>query len=400
MTNASELSSHAGRDALVVISSVACIFEDDTVWIDDKLHSGLLRYLEEWGGPLVLLTPLADIAGPYATAHPRAKLPYAIVPFDLADQAVSSALSNAGVVLASADDHRQLSVWRCTARPVIYVIEYTLGTRIQQIRVSRSSFLRKAKSLVWTMLQERHVRRALHEGAAMQCNGTPTFAAYGRLNPDSLLYFDTRMSARMMITEDALSRKLHALKAANPLRLAYSGRLETIKGAHHLVTIARALRTRNVRFTFDIYGTGSLFAEMDREIQEAGLEEQVRLHGAVDFADELVPRLCQAIDLFVCCHLQDDPSCTYLETLGCGVPIAGYRNLALEGVLGLGAVGAITGARTAASMASLIVELDADRARLASLMRTATQVGRDHSFERVFAGRVRQIRAVGDRAQR
>src|SRR5690606_34570637 len=31
-------------------------------------------------------------------------------------------------------------------------------------------------------------------------------------------------------------------------------------------------------------------------------------------------------DVFLSCHRQGDPSCTYLESMGCGTPIVGYDN--------------------------------------------------------------------------
>lgn len=33
------------------------------------------------------------------------------------------------------------------------------------------------------------------------------------------------------------------------------------------------------------------------------------------------------------CHRQGDPSCTYLETYACGMPIVGYNNQAHQGIL-------------------------------------------------------------------
>ena len=393
MPNAPELPLNA-VGTLVVITPVAAVFHSEGVTTDDKLHSGLLRYLQEWGGPLIVLTPVSDSVQPYSTQRPYDALPYRIVPFDPADPAVIEILASASVILASADDHRQLSVWQSTPRPVVYIIEYTLRTRLQQIKVTRGNVLSKLKSVAWTLLQERRLTDALKNAAGVQCNGTPADVAYRGLNRHSLLYFDTRMTDDMMITEEMLSAKSRRLADQGALRLVYSGRLEPIKGAHHLVEIAKLLRAQDIDFRLDIFGTGSLHAEMEREIVDAALGGQVKLHGAVDFANDLVPHFCQSADLFLCCHLQDDPSCTYLETLACGVPIAGYRNQAFEGVLGLGAAGALTRARTPAAMVHLIGALNADRPHLSTLMMTAARIGRAHGFERMFAERVRQIRQL------
>ena len=392
------LSPSNGDGTLVVIASVAATFDTDGVTIDDKLYSGLILYLQEWGGPVVVLTPVSVVTQAYSTRRPRHALPFRVVPFDLSDPAVQKILADATIILASADDYKQLTIWRSTARPVVYIIEYTLRTRLQQIRATRAGVARKLKTLIWTLSQERPLRDALRNGAGMQCNGTPAFAAYGWLNGRSLRYFDTRMTDALMIDDNALAAKARRVGEPKTLRLVYSGRLETIKGAHHLVTIARLLKDRAIDFTLEIFGTGSLLGEMQQEIADAQLEDRVKLHGAVDFASVLVPHFCDKSDLFLCCHLQDDPSCTYLETLSCGVPIAGYRNRAFEGVLELGDGGAISQTRTPADMARLIGELNADRHRLTRLMRTAANIGRAHSFEKVFAERIEQLRTVSNAA--
>ena len=44
--------------------------------------------------------------------------------------------------------------------------------------------------------------------------------------------------------------------------------------------------------------------------------------GVVDFETELVPFTRQNADIFLGCHRQSDPSCTYLEAMGCGVAVA------------------------------------------------------------------------------
>jgi colanic acid/amylovoran biosynthesis glycosyltransferase len=398
MPSAPEVARHDSDRTLVVVTPVAAVLDAESVTIDDKLYSGLLRYQEQWGGRLTVLTPVSTDASAYSTRRPCQSLPFRILPFDLDDPAVRAILQGADCILAAADDHRQLSFWQSTTRPLIYIIEYTLRTRLQQIAATRTTLARKLKTTIWTLREELRLRRALRHATGVQCNGTPAHAAYRHLNRQSLLYFDTRMRDDLMIDQTLLAAKIKRIQAGKALRLAYSGRLETIKGAHHLVSVAILLRRRNVDFTLDVFGTGSLFDEMQREVGAGGLEPYVKLHGAIDFEQELVPTLCRTADLFLCCHLQDDPSCTYLETLACGVPIAAYRNLAFEGVLGLGDVGAMTTARTPQAMARLVEELDADRPRLAMMMGAAADVGRSHSFESVFDDRIRQIKTLSGSA--
>lgn len=51
---------------------------------------------------------------------------------------------------------------------------------------------------------------------------------------------------------------------------------------------------------------------------------KIAIHEPVPYPE--LQRIVKQADLFVCCHVQGDPSCTYLETFACGVPIVGYAN--------------------------------------------------------------------------
>jgi colanic acid/amylovoran biosynthesis glycosyltransferase len=122
------------------------------------------------------------------------------------------------------------------------------------------------------------------------------------------------------------------------------------------------------------------------------VREKVHLHPPVDFNEKLVPWMRSEVDLFLCCHRQSDPSCTYLETLGCGVPIIGYGNRAWRGILRLADVGWMIPVGAVDRMVHTIIELDANRAALADKSRKARDFAKDHSFEIEFGKRVEHLR--------
>jgi glycosyltransferase involved in cell wall biosynthesis len=244
---------------------------------------------------------------------------------------------------------------------------------------------------MWLRWIERARRKELAAASGIQANGWPAFAAYGPANPAPLLYFDTRLRTADLISSEAAAAKAAALKKRGPLRLAFSGRLERMKGADHLIPIARLLEAQNCAFSLDIYGEGSLRSAIEKEAEEAGLAASVRIHGPVDFEGVLVPSFKKSVDLFLCCHPQGDPSCTYLETLGCGVPILGYLNEAWEGLLRLGACGAGVPIGDDAAMVREILRLDRDRDELGRLTLGAAAVAESRSFEKVYAQRIQHL---------
>lgn len=385
----------AARDVLVVMPSVPVVPDGDTVFMDIKMVEGLALYAALWGGPVRCLVRAGQRGSiGYGRGYAPGDLPFslAVIAEDAHD--VAQWLDDAAVVLASGDNHQDFGIAAVSPAPVVYIIEYTLATRLKIVLLAQGLSVAAAKQSAWTILTERKRRRAFRASAGLQANGDPAYQAYRGIAPAAMRYFDSRMSDAQQIDAVALAAKQAAILAGAPLRLAFSGRLERMKGADHLVPVAIALRDLGVAFTLDIFGDGSLRDAIAASIAAAGLADTVRLRGAVPFDDELVPTLKAEIDLFLCCHRQDDPSCTYLETLSCGVPIVGYDNAAFTGVLTLGQAGVATPMGDPKRAATEIQRLDRSRAELAAMAGEAATIGRAHSFDKAFAARIAHLRGV------
>lgn len=380
---------------LVVLPSVPASTRNGRLYLDRKAADGLGLYAKLWPGPVRCLMREGDCGqvGYGDEVHPG-DLPFevAILPPD--PRHAADAFRDAAVVLAAGDNHLDFPVVDVVQTPVVFIIEYTLATRLRIIRLGGDSRLKAAKSVLWTLGTEVARRRAFRRAAGLQCNGTPAFSAYRTVTPSPLLFFDTRTTAAQLVSPPALAAKQAGVRANSPLRLAFSGRLEPMKGADHLLLVAEALVRQDVAFTLDIYGDGSLRDGMASQIVRAGLESRVRMHGPVPFNEALIPALIDRTDLFLCCHRQADPSCTYMETLSCGVPIVGYDNAAFVGVLTQSDVGRAVPMDRPAAMAAAVKSLDRDRATIAGMMAAAAAVGRAHDFETVFAARIAHLRAV------
>ena len=157
-----------------------------------------------------------------------------------------------------------------------------------------------------------------------------------------------------------------------------------MKGADHLLDVAHELDRLGVDYTMSIFGDGPLKKSMVARVEEEGLGERVTMHGVIDFRTELVPLVKNEVDLFVCCHRQGDPSCTYLETMSCGTPIVGYDNEAFEGVAATSGVGWQTPMNRPRELAEKIAELDRDRQAIAAASRAALAFATEHTFERTM----------------
>jgi colanic acid/amylovoran biosynthesis glycosyltransferase len=208
--------------------------------------------------------------------------------------------------------------------PYILILEYDLQTQITaqttQIKAKPRRYIRIARC-VWRYAAEAipEMRRA----HSLHCNGYPIYDATRRYNANSLLYLDSRMSADMIISPDELADRL-AKHGERPLRLLFSGRYEYMKGADDAVRVAVECLRRGLNIEMHFYGQGSLHDEMEKIAAQATKAGRIHINCAIPYT-ELV-KISRSFDLFVCCHIQSDPSCTYLESFGAGLPIVGYAN--------------------------------------------------------------------------
>jgi glycosyltransferase involved in cell wall biosynthesis len=199
------------------------------------------------------------------------------------------------------------------------------------------------------------------------------------------------MGRHSLINDAALASRLVTLQQPRPLRVAFSGRLIAMKGADHLVEVAARLHARGVACEWTIYGAGELDARLRARVRQLGLSHIVHLPGAVDFDTELIPAIRSRCDLYVMLHRQSDPSCTYLETLSYGIPIVGYENRALGGLLRLADIGVGVPMDDIDGVVDALARLDAERGAIARMSRAALAFARGHAFEDTFQRRVDQL---------
>jgi colanic acid/amylovoran biosynthesis glycosyltransferase len=383
---------------LVVVPSVGVARDErNRLIIDEKAISGLHLYQKLWPGRVRCIFREGDRSAViFGRTYDLGRLPFEIEILPRNALVPDSLISDASIVLASGDNWLDLPIADQSARldvPVCFVIEYILETRLQILALSEMPLFSKAKSFVWNLMIEGERRRAFSRSVGLQSNGTPAAWSYRHSTPNVMTFFDTRLSEHKMATEREISAKQLRIMKGSPLRLAFTGRLEKWKGADDLIDIAAMLDQKGKEFVLDIYGSGSLAPEMSSTLSEAPetLRRKIRIHEPLDFNRELVPLLRSEVDLFLCCHRQSDPSCTYLETLGCGVPILGYGNRALRGILGQADIGWITPPNAKFEIVRTILELDANRFELANKMRNALNFASKHSFEGSFQRRIDQL---------
>lgn len=385
-------------NGLVIVPALKAVLRGPGRFLlTQKFVEGACAFAEAWPGPVAVLVAVARETADHLDLVElgSADMPFSLEPLPDNEQELRDRVRRAGIVLVTTAN-QLLSLSRLCAQehtPVVNTTETTLHTRKQMVDAETTNPLKRLRRKLWTTAFERRALDTLRLVSGVQCNGTPTYDAYREINPRLLLFFDTRVTRAMLAPGEAIAAKQRSILSGGPLRLAFSGRLVAIKGADHLPRVAAELRRLGVRFTMDIFGGGEQEPAIRSLVERFALADVVRLRGVAPFQRELMPYVTHNVDLFVCCHRQGDPSCTYLETMSCGTPIAGYDNEAFAGLVRLSGVGWMSAMDNPGRLAERIAVIDKDRACLAAAVQKAVQFASGHTFEATMRRRVDHLLA-------
>jgi colanic acid/amylovoran biosynthesis glycosyltransferase len=350
--------------------------------VDRKFHVGMTDYARMINAPLLTIHPHipgVPIMDPISV--PVDELPYRVVIGDL--KAIDGAQLVYGCGMGSAALARARNI------PYIPIVEYDLAT---EITVTTSQVKNLARKAVRTARCVHRWYRAtipdFKRAHSIHCNGYPIYDVARRHNKSTLLYLDSRMSKDMLITADELEKRLATQPLSGlerPLKLLYSGRYERVKGADDAVRVAVECLRRGLDIEMHCYGQGSLKSEMEK-IATAAPPGNILIHDAIPYP-ELV-KLSRTFDVFVCCHIQHDPSCTYLESFGAGLPIVGYGNRMWRGLWNESKAGYVSPTGRPALVADNIGRFLSDPEALSDKSRLALKFAQAHTYEREHGKRI------------
>lgn len=381
---------------LLVITSARGRADGASVTLDKKFVEGMRYYTASWPGRTACLLREPNQGALFLDHFDPQDLPFDLVFRPARHHLTAEDLDGHDIILVSGDNPDYLHIaelGKAQGKRIFFTIEYTAETRRQITMLDRNrSFLSKIKSLLDITLTERRRRKAFAIAHGLQANGYPAADIYRRINDNTVFYLDNRMTADLSATEDEMLARQQYLVSGQSMRLIHSGRLEPMKGSQDLIPIAQRLRDRNVHFVLDIFGDGSLKAEIHRDIARHDLGNQIRLHGVVDFATELVPFARRHSDIFLSCHRQSDPSCSYLENMGCGLPVAGYANRMWAALAQDSNAGWTVPLGDWSALADKLADLASSPAQIAEKSANALKFAKAHLFDAEFSKRIAQMK--------
>jgi colanic acid/amylovoran biosynthesis glycosyltransferase len=361
-------------------------------WLDE-----ILLYAKFWPGKLRLLIEQSfEYKEPLETIQFKPEeLPFTleVVTYNKLDY--STLLNQTSIVSTPVGyQHNDIgNLCKQISIPCIYCTEYTLKTRRQIIDTTTQNPLLKFRRYLWEQKQEQKQLTAIASADGVQCNGTPTYEIYSQVNSNAYLYFDNRITDRILAKPGDIENRLMSffVEKKRPLGLLFSGRLTRMKGADQLIDVADELKQLGIRFHMYICGEGELKSLMNQRIEAKGLSDCITMKGMLKFSTELIPLVKKSADLFVCCHPQGDPSCTYIETMACGVPIIGYANEALTGIIRYSGVGWTTPLNQPKLLAQKIAEISNNFNSIREMSFQALDFAKLHTFEHTYKSRVEHL---------
>lgn len=382
---------------LLMIAPAPVIESAGHLRLDVKFVEGMRVQQGLWPSRITVALRRGVASIPFGRDYARDDLPFDLVLLDPDEALTRRHLSGFDLIYAGGDDFHCLGLPDLLhpGQKLVYAIEYTPETRLQIMDLDRSrSLLGRMRGRLWLRQQERRRERAFRSATALQANGYPAYDQYAPLCADTLMYLDGRMTPDLFATEAEMAAREAWRAAGGPLRLIFSGRLEPMKGAQDLVPVARVLERHGVDFTLDVFGTGSLQPEIADGLRRLAGPGRVRLHGAVDFETELVPFTRTQADLFLGCHRQSDPSCTYLEAMGCGVAVASYDNRMWQRLNGEAQAGWGAPLGEPEALAARLVALARDPEAITRASRNAWTFSQAHGFLPEFRRRMEHLARI------
>lgn len=367
---------------LVLVPPGALFVDSGQLHASAKFLEGMAQYAEAFPGEVCVVAKPAlgmDQANLGLASQPLADLGFTCVITDDLARGLRDAAPDVALVPLS-DEHAPLIG---VARRTVLTAEHTGMSRLEMARTDPRGPVDRLRIELGFRRLGRRLRAYVARADGVQCNGAVAWNAYAPLSSKPIRVYDNRVRARAIETARAIRT---GRRATGPLRLGFSGRLMAIKGPEYAVALPQLLQARGVPAVIDMMGAGPMQAEL-----QATSDDRVRFLGSLDFETQWCDHVARNIDVMVLPHVQSDPSGTYLESAGMGVPVVGFDNFIMKDLAEHAAIGWASPMKDLDAMASLLARLARARPELVAAGERAQGFMAEHCFERDFDVRVQHL---------
>jgi colanic acid/amylovoran biosynthesis glycosyltransferase len=221
-------------------------------------------------------------------------------------------------------------------------------------------------------------------------HGRETFDAYAAFCRAPEMVHDIHIKAHDHIPPADLAAKV-ASAGAGPLRIAYVGRVDAMKGPFDWLEVLETLDAAQVDFRAVWLGDGEHRAAMRERIDRKGLGGRVEMPGFAADREAVLAAL-RGAHLFLFCHKTPESPRCLIEALVSACPIVGYEGAFARDLVAGHAGGLLVARNDIAALAAALTGLAADRPRLGELIANAAADGGPYTDTAVFRHRSELIR--------
>jgi glycosyltransferase involved in cell wall biosynthesis len=150
-------------------------------------------------------------------------------------------------------------------------------------------------------------------------------------------------------------------KGERPMRIISVGSLIDVKGHRYLIEACDLLRKRGIDFVCDLVGEGMLRRQLERQVAQAGLQDQVRFHGAQPRLS--VAQMYREADVAALTSVptrkgkREGIPVVLMEAMASGLPVVSSRISGIPELVQHGRTGYLTAARDSVAIADALENL-------------------------------------------
>jgi glycosyltransferase involved in cell wall biosynthesis len=262
---------------------------------------------------------------------------------------------------------------------------------VSNLRLSVMPFgAKKLRKSLWARSFNKDVNLFMACSSIALLQGQEVYDAYKHIAPNPRKVLNVQVSSEDQISPAELKAKLNKITNGEPLSIAYAGRMVEMKGPLDWLKAINATIEKGVDLQATWFGDGPLMAEMQSNVERLDLSRKVSLYGILS-REQLTARL-RRTDIFLFCHKTGESPRCLSEALATGCPLVGYTGAFPRDLVARHGGGEFVDRGHWESLASTLVSLDRDRARLAKLVEAAAASGKELDRDSAIQNRIELIK--------
>lgn len=265
--------------------------------------------------------------------------------------------------------------------------------RVIENKLAGMALPRRIAARAMMPAMEMYTRNILRHSAVALLQGGDTFDHYSRWCPAPHCTYDTHTQTDDQIAPTRLRQKQLAALDNRPLKIAYVGRADPMKGPMDWLRTLEDLQGRGVSFEATWVGDGPELPAMRRSLAAGSMADCVSLAGFVGDRGALMETMRQS-DVFLFCHKTLESPRSLIEALVCACPLVGYETAYSRGLVGTHGGGSFAPMHDTRTLAGLLEQLHRDRTKLADLVGSAALSGRLYNEQDVYSYRAKLMKAA------